>query len=376
MRKVMSIVGARPQFVKAAAIDRAFQRVGHVKHILLHTGQHYDEAMSQVFFDELGIPPADMNLGVGSGRHGQQTARMLEGVERALIEHRPESLILYGDTNSTVAGALAAAKLHVPIAHVEAGLRSFNKAMPEEVNRILCDHCSTWLFCPTAAAVRNLEREGFRFTPEGSPSMDRPHVHMTGDVMLDSSLHFAAIAVQRSDVLQRLGIATDEYMLATIHRDFNTDDPNRLLAICSALQECSGSNDLPVIMPVHPRTRERILRLESEGHSLTGNNAQLRLIPPVGYLDMIELERNARLILTDSGGVQKEAYFFKKPCVVLRPETEWVELVEHGQASLVDADPQRIQEAVGAFLKHGIPSCEPLYGDGHAAETIVRCLIE
>lgn len=372
----MSIVGARPQFVKAAAIDRAFHRVGHVKHILLHTGQHYDAAMSQVFFDELGIPPADINLGVGSGPHGQQTARMLEGIERALIEHRPDALILYGDTNSTVAGALAAAKLHVPIAHVEAGLRSFNMAMPEEVNRVVCDHCSTWLFCPTAAAVRNLEREGFSVAPDGPPSIDHPHVLMTGDVMLDSSMHFAAIAAQRSDILDRLGVISNAYLLATIHRDFNTDDPRRLLAICGALRSCSASHAIPVVVPVHPRTRERILRLQADGLWMLDDDTQLRLIPPVGYLDMIELERHARLILTDSGGVQKEAYFFNKPCVVLRPETEWVELVEHGQARLVDAEPHRIQDAVGAFLKNGVPSCQPLYGDGHAADAIVRCMIE
>lgn len=376
MRNVMSIVGARPQFVKAAAIDRAIRSLQGAQHTILHTGQHYDEAMSQVFFDELGIPQASINLGVGSGPHGQQTARMLEGIERALIEHRPEVLVLYGDTNSTVAGALAAAKLHVPIAHVEAGLRSFNRAMPEEVNRVVCDHCSTWLFCPTEAAVRNLEREGFSTNPTGQASIDHPHVRMTGDVMQDSSLHFAALAAQRSEVLMRLGLTSSGFMLATIHRDFNTDDPQRLLAICTALRECASAHNMPVVLPVHPRTRERILRLQADGRWRTEDDTLLRMTSPVGYLDMIELERNARLILTDSGGVQKEAYFFSKPCVVLRPETEWVELVEYGQARLVDSDPQRIKEAVEAFLKNGIPSCAPLYGDGHAAEAIVRYLTE
>lgn len=370
MRTLLSIVGARPQFVKAAALDRAIAADKGLRHLLLHTGQHYDDAMSRIFFEELGIPAADIHLGVGSGRHGEQTARMIQGIEQALLEHRPDALILYGDTNSTLAGAVAAAKLHVPIAHVEAGLRSFNKAMPEEVNRVLCDHCSTWLFCPTATAVANLALEGFRTVEHPHPSPDSPSVCLSGDVMLDNSLHFAAIAAQRSKLLEALGLEPQGYFLATIHRDFNTDDPARLRTIITALTEASARHGLSVVIPLHPRTKARLSPLGLEEAVRAG----LRVIPPAGYLDMIELERNARLIITDSGGVQKEAYFFHRPCVVLRPETEWVELIDHGQAVLADADPQRVAEAVSRFMEQGLPECPPLYGDGHAAEAIIKAL--
>jgi len=364
-------VGARPQFVKAAALHRAASAREGVRHLILHTGQHYDDAMSRVFFDELAIPAADVHLGVGSGSHGEQTARMLQGIEQALQTHRPDVLVLYGDTNSTLAGAVAASKLHVPIAHVEAGLRSYNKAMPEEVNRVLCDHCSTWLFCPTATAVANLVREGFAPGPVTSPGPDHPAVVLSGDVMFDNSLHFAAMAANRSTVLAELGLGPQGFFLATIHRDFNTDDEARLQRILGALQAVAARHAMPVVVPLHPRTRARLALLGMDAGQLPG----MHIIPPVGYLDMIQLERHARLVLTDSGGVQKEAYFFQRPCVVLRPGTEWVELVEHGQAALADADPHLVEAAVDRFLRDGLPACAPLYGDGDAAGLICDTLL-
>lgn len=374
MRDWLSVVGARPQFVKAAAIDRAIQAHGGIRHRLLHTGQHYDDAMSGVFFSELGIPRPQVDLGVGSGPHGSQTALMIAGIEQVLMEQRPELVVAYGDTNSTLAAAIAATKLGVPVAHVEAGLRSFNKGMPEEVNRILCDHCSTWLFCPTPAAVRNLAREGFGTAQIERATAQTPAIHLAGDVMQESSLHFAALAEQRSDVLRRSGLQPDRYMLATVHRDFNADDPERLVRILVALHASAAEHALPMILPLHPRTAAQVARLESDGRWARSSDGWLRLIDPVGYLDMIALERNTRLVLTDSGGVQKEAYFFQKPCVVLRPETEWVELVETGQARLVDADPVLLQEAVNDFLRNGAPHRPGLYGDGRAAARIVQAL--
>jgi UDP-GlcNAc3NAcA epimerase len=363
----LSVVGARPQFIKAAAIDRAIARISGMTHSVLHTGQHYDERMSQVFFDELGIPKADIDLGVGSGPHGAQTARMLAGIEEALIKLQPDAVLLYGDTNSTLAGAMAAAKLHLPIAHIEAGLRSFRKSMPEEINRVLCDHCSTWLFCPTQLAVENLVREGFRNDSHGEATSDNPRLLMCGDVMYDNSLHFSGMAAERSTILEEYGLKSGDYFLATVHRDHNTDAPNRLSAIMLALAQAAVDHRFPLVLPMHPRTRDR---LQAEG-SLASLGDRIRILPPIGYLDMLALERHARLIVTDSGGVQKESFFFDKPCVVLRAETEWVELVEHGQAVLTDADPQRIRNAIAGFMEQGKPACPPLYGDGRAADRII-----
>lgn len=374
MKDLLSVVGARPQFVKAAAIDRAARLHGGIRHRLLHTGQHYDEAMSGSFFRDLGIPQPTIDLGVGSGSHGWQTARMMEGIERVLMEARPDALVLYGDTNSTLAASIAAAKLGVPVAHVEAGLRSYNRAMPEEINRVVCDHCSTWLFCPTESAVQNLLREGLGRNKGEQPSAANPLIELSGDVMYDSTVHFAGLAAERSDALGRLGLTRETYLLATVHRDFNTDDPERLVRIARALLDSALTLGLPVILPVHPRTSSRIEALNSDGRWPIPEESPLRIVPPANYLDMIELERSAALVITDSGGVQKEAYFFKRPCVVLRPETEWVELVEHGQAALVDADPERIRTAIARFLKEGMPLVNGLYGDGKAAERIVEVL--
>ena len=377
--RVLTVIGARPQIIKAAAISHAVQGEfkGRITETLLHTGQHYDSNMSQVFFDELGIPRADISLGVGSGPHGVQTARMIEGIEKELQTGRHDVVLLYGDTNSTLAGAVAGAKLHIPVAHVEAGLRSFNKAMPEEVNRILCDHCSTWLFCPTETAVENLRREGFRKGTKAQPTADRPFVAASGDVMYDNSMRFSALAAEHSSILARLRTSEGNFILATVHRDHNTDDPVRINAIFSTLLELHDRHGLPVVLPLHPRTRKMMESLLTvELHAALLASPGFHLVPPVGFLDMIALERNAKLVVTDSGGVQKEAYFFNKPVVVLRPETEWVELVTRGQAVLADADPVRIEAAATAFLREGVPPCPPIFGNGHAAEAICNILLE
>ncbi len=344
--KILSIVGARPQFIKAAPVSRVL-RQRHTE-VLVHTGQHYDHNMSAVFFEELDIPEPAYNLGVGSGPHGQQTGRMLETIEQVLLDERPDWVLVYGDTNSTLAGALAAVKLHMPVAHVEAGLRSFNRRMPEEHNRVLTDHVADLLFCPTQTAVDNLAREGIT-----------RGVHNVGDVMYDAVLHNIGIAEQRSTILNRLGLKPGRYLLATVHRAENTDDPVRLAAIIEALRAVSE----PIVFPAHPRARSALAKLGSSPP------ANVQLIEPVGYLDMLLLEKHARLILTDSGGVQKEAYFFGVPCVTLREETEWVETVETGWNIVVGTDPEQIAAAVGQPSPVGIPP--RLFGDGWAGARII-----
>lgn len=318
--KIVTIVGARPQFIKVAPVSRELRKAHH--EVLVHTGQHYDDAMSAVFFRELDIPEPDYNLGVGSGTHGEQTGEMLKRIEPVLLAERPDWVLVYGDTNSTLAGALAAAKLHIPVAHVEAGLRSFNRNMPEEINRILTDHISDLLLCPTWTAVENLRREGIT---EG--------VHLVGDVMHEALLWAAERARTKSTILERLGLSEREYLLATVHRAENTDDPARLQAILDAFMAL----DEIVVFPVHPRTQARLNAL---GFSV--NISRLKLIPPVGYLDMVRLEQAACAILTDSGGIQKEAYWLGVPCITLRDETEWVETLEGGANVLVGADRERI----------------------------------
>jgi UDP-GlcNAc3NAcA epimerase len=376
--RLLTVIGARPQIIKAAAMSRAIANhaKGRITETLLHTGQHYDANMSQVFFDELGIPQADINLSIGSGGHGVMTARMIEGIEEVLLKKEHDVVLLYGDTNSTLAGAIAAAKLHVPIAHVEAGLRSFNKHMPEEVNRIVCDHCSTWLFCPTDTAVENLRREGFTQNT-AAPSADNPQVVQCGDVMYDNSLHFAALAEQGSVMLKDLGLTKGEFVLVTVHRDHNTDDPVRLNNIFRTLLDLHVRHALPFVLPLHPRTRKMLdASLAPELRAILARSPRFHLVPPAGFLDMIALESGARLVITDSGGVQKEAYFFGKPCVILRPETEWVELVARDQAMLADADPERITTACDRYLQQGVPPCPPLFGDGHASERICDELLK
>ncbi len=357
MTKILSVVGARPQFVKAAAVSSVLRSTPGLREVLVHTGQHYDDNMSEVFFRELSIPRPDLNLGIGSGGHGEQTGRMLEALESAIQAEKPDWVLVYGDTNSTLAGALAAAKLRVPVAHVEAGLRSFNRAMPEEINRVAVDHVSDLLFAPTAAAVRNLEREGLR----------GERVVRTGDVMYDAMLRFVALAGERSGILAALGLQPRGYLLATVHRAENTDRPDRLRAIFAGLGAVSAR--LPVVVPLHPRTRKMLV--EAGIVALSG----LRLIDPLGYLDMLQLERHARLVATDSGGVQKEAYFNCVPCVTLREETEWVELVEAGWNRLVaPASAQAVEMGLASALESVVPEWLPLYGDGRSAQAIVASL--
>lgn len=347
--KILTIVGARPQFIKAAPVSKALRAAGH-EEVLIHTGQHYDHRMSQVFFDEMDIPRPDVNLEIGSGSHGKQTGEMLMAIEHEVQAHRPDWVLVYGDTNSTLAGALAAAKLNVPVAHVEAGLRSHNREMPEEHNRVLTDHCSELLFCPTRTAVTLLASEGIT-----------RGVELVGDTMYDAVLRFASLAKKQSTVLQDLGVTPRAYLLATVHRPYNTDAPSILRQIVRAfgeIEEC-------IVFPVHPRTRDRLTGL---GESLPSN---VRLIEPVGYLDMLALQQSARLILTDSGGIQKEAFFFEVPCVTLRPETEWVETVEAGWNVLVNTDGPSILHAV---TQRTWPQGSPpaVFGDGHAATKIAQ----
>ena len=440
--KIATIIGARPQFIKAATISRAIAEhnrnapASAIEETLIHTGQHYDDDMSAIFFRELEIPEPKYNLNIGSGSHGMQTGQMLAAIEKVLIEEKPDWVLIYGDTNSTLAGALAAAKLHIPIAHVEAGLRSFNRHMPEEINRIVADQLSTLLLCPSQVAVNNLAAEGiggnamvrqahhdtFSCPPlegvgGGSPSPNTlpltPNVIITGDVMADALQFAATKAAAQSDIVERLDLKPQGYILATVHRAENTDDPKRLSNIMAALSELAERE--PVILPLHPRTKKilertsnlehrtlnveprtlnieqsssvepRTLNIEQsssveprtlnvEPRTLNIERPSLRIIDPLGYFDIIALEGSARMLLTDSGGMQKEAYWLKVPCITLRDETEWVETVASGWNILTGADRDRIVTAVRSFKS---PSDHPpLYGDGQAAEKILSILCQ
>ncbi len=350
--RIFSVVGARPQFVKAAPVSRAL-RERH-EETLVHSGQHYDRAMSDVFFQQLGVPEPDFTLGVGSGPHGQQTGAMLGLLEELFVEHSPDAVLVYGDTNTTLAGGLAAAKLGIPVVHVEAGLRSFNRAMPEEVNRVVVDHLSELLFCPTRVAADNLSAEGIR-----------SGVHVVGDVMIDTLRVFAEHTAG-TDALRSFDVTPGGYYLATVHRASNTDDPAALAALIEGL---SGV-DAPVLWAVHPRTRKRLVEFGLEGAVATAAN--IRVLDPPPYLETIALLSSARALLTDSGGMQKEAYFLGVPCVTLREETEWVETVELGWNTLAGTDPALIvATAVAARRPDQRP---PVYGDGHAAERIAEVI--
>jgi UDP-GlcNAc3NAcA epimerase len=378
MIKIVTIIGARPQIIKAAALSRAIKThfSDQLHEIIVHTGQHYDENMSEVFFRELGIPKPDYNLNVGSASHGVQTARMIEGIEAILIKEKPAWLVLYGDTNSTLAGAVAASKINIPIAHIEAGLRSFNKAMPEEINRILCDHCSTLLFSPTETGFKNLVQEGFN--PENQPlfTADNPRIYHCGDVMYDNSLHFAELAMQQSQVLKNNQLIADQYILCTIHRNNNTDEPERLQQIFESLLEIVKQSGKRIALPLHPRTAKLLkTNLSPECYQDVISNPLVHLMEPVSFLDMIALEQNASYIITDSGGVQKEAYFFKKPCIILRPETEWKEIVEVGAAQIADASKTKILNAWNRFMEVPPMDFPLIFGDGQAARFIAEELI-
>lgn len=354
--KILTVVGARPQFIKAAAVSRALARRRDVEEVLVHTGQHFDKMMSAVFFEELGIHAPAYNLAIAGGGHGEMTGRMLEALERVLLDERPDWVLIYGDTNSTLAAALAASKLHIPIAHVEAGLRSFNMRMPEELNRIVADRLSTLLLCPTAVAMENLRREG---TSNG--------VHQVGDVMYDVALYFARAAEQHASLLDRLGLPPKGYALATCHRAETTDNAAALEGVMSGLAEIA--RQLPVVLPLHPRTRARLAE-----HALTERLSGVHLIEPVSYLDMVTLEKHAAVIITDSGGVQKEAFFYGVPCVTIRSETEWVETIEAGWNVLVGTDATAMKAAVESRNEWPRQHVQP-YGDGDAANRIVELLL-
>jgi len=359
MKKILTVIGARPQFIKASVVSKALARTGSVEEVLIHTGQHHDANMSDVFFSELEMPAPKYNLGVHGGRHGAMTGQMLGAIEAVIVDEQPDAVLVYGDTNSTLAGALAAAKLHTPVAHVEAGLRSFNMRMPEEINRILTDRISTWLFTPTAAAAQHLRSEGFA---DGQ-------IFPVGDVMYDVALHFGERVSATGGNLGRLGVPAGGYILATVHRAENTDNPARLRVIVAAL--IATAEKWPVVWPLHPRTRGVL-----ERHGLIEKLADSRvhLIEPVGYLAMIQLEKYSALVVTDSGGVQKEAYFFQVPCVTMRDETEWGELVEAGWNRLAPPDDSyRVIAAIRDALGTRGHDVSP-YGGGDAADKIAARL--
>jgi UDP-GlcNAc3NAcA epimerase len=377
--KIVTIIGARPQIIKAAALSRAIRTKypEQIEEIIVHTGQHYDENMSEVFFEELDIPKPDYNLSVGSASHGVQTARMIEGIEEILVKEKPDYIVLYGDTNSTLAGAVAASKLHVPVAHIEAGLRSFNKSMPEEINRILCDHCSTLLFSPTKTGFDNLVKEGFNPRAIVPFHADNPCIYHCGDVMFDNSLHFASIAEDNSPVLTKHKLIPNTFILSTIHRDNNTDQPERLNSIFRALLEISKLSGQQIVLPIHPRTIKMLPhKLEKVLFERVISNSEILIIPPASFLDMIVLEKNASMVITDSGGVQKEAYFFEKPCIILRSETEWKEIVEVGAAIIANADEERIITAWKSFQHNDNLKFTPVFGNGKAAEFICEELLK
>jgi UDP-GlcNAc3NAcA epimerase len=348
--KIVTVLGARPQFIKAAPVSRVL-RQRHTE-LIIHTGQHYDANMSDIFFEELNIPKPDYHLGVGSGSHGKQTGEMLIKIEEVVLKEKPDYVLVYGDTNSTLAGALVAAKLHIPVIHVEAGLRSFNKKMPEEINRIMTDHVSEFLFCPTDTAVENLKKENIT-----------RNVINVGDVMYDAVLYNQELAQQKSTILADLGLQPKQYHLITIHRAENTDDIDNMKNILEAFSQI----DEMKVWPIHPRTKHKLAEYGLDAASIPN----LKIIEPVGYLDMLTLESNAKKIITDSGGVQKEAYFMKVPCVTVREQTEWVETLESEANILVGTDVQKIVEAVKKDVN---PVYANVFGDGKAAEKIVAAI--
>ncbi len=378
-KRIVTIVGARPQIIKSSAISRVIQNQfkDELEEIIVHTGQHYDENMSQVFFQEMGIPQPNYNLNVGSGSHGAQTAKMLEGLEEIFLTEKPSAVLVYGDTNSTIAGALAATKIHIPVIHVEAGLRSFNKAMPEEVNRIACDHMSTLLFTPSITGLENLKNEGFKLHDGHKATANHPKVYHCGDVMFDNSLYFSDVSDQNSTILEQIGIEKNKYILTTIHRDSNTDIAENMEQIFSALYEIQENSGFDIVLPIHPRTKSKMKdQLSAQLYGKIENNNHFKIVPPAGFIDIISLEKNARLIITDSGGLQKEAFFFEKPCLILRPQTEWVEIVENGNAILVDASKKRILEGFDNLIEKTDFTYPQLYGNGQAAQFICEKIIE
>ena len=376
MTNILTIIGARPQIIKAAAISRIIRAEfsESICEEILHTGQHYDHNMSQIFFDEMNIPKPDYQLQISTELQGEQCAQMITGIEKILISKKPDIVVVYGDTNSTLAASVAASKLQIPLAHIEAGLRSYNNTMPEELNRIYCDYASTLLFCPTQIAIDNLKKENITHADTDKFDINHKGVFLSGDVMYDNALHYGKIAGFKSGIIGKLGLKTGEYLLCTLHRNYNTDNSERLYNIFKALNEICTKYNIEIILPIHPRTTH-IINKTQELQQLLNNNKQIRLIDAVSYFDMIKLQQNSQLILTDSGGLQKEAYFFRKPCIVLRSETEWKELLSSGNAIIADANPELIMKAYESFIHNETNiSYLPLYGDGNAARFICNIL--
>lgn len=372
--RIITVIGARPQIIKAAALSRVILNdFQDIEEIIVHTGQHYDKNMSDVFFTELEIPRPQINLKVGSSSHGAQTALMIEKIEKVMLEYSPDAVIVYGDTNSTLATAIAASKLHIPIVHIESGLRSFNKKMPEEVNRILCDHVSTLLFSPTKSGFNNLLKEGFSKENSNNASADYPNIYHCGDIMYDNSLYFSKLSDENSDILKKLNLRNEKFILATVHRNDNTDSKIKLTDLFSTFLQITEIHQLKIILPLHPRTSKMMEQLlDSKILNKIQNSNLLTIIDPASFLDMIALEKNAELIITDSGGVQKEAYFFKKPCIILRPQTEWVEIVETKSAVISDTNSKIILEATKRFLSNPDLKFPEVFGNGNAASFIAK----
>lgn len=376
--KIVTIVGARPQIIKAAAVSRAIKNSfgNTIEEIIVHTGQHYDKNMSAVFFEELNIPKEKYNLNAGSQSHAQQTAVIMTELEKVLLMEKPDAVLVFGDTNSTLAAAITASKLFIPVVHVEAGLRSFNKKMPEEINRIVCDHVSTLLFAPTATAVKNLKAEGFSVSDKPVYTIDNPAVFHCGDVMFDNSIYFRQEAERKSTVAENIGVSKDNFVLVTIHRDSNTDNEINLLRIFKAIMEISDEKNVDFVIPLHPRTRKMMHSLLSKSFlKKIEDNKKVRIIPPVSFLDMIALEANCKLVMTDSGGVQKESYFFNKPCIILRNETEWLELVKQGTAKVCGTNKTKIKNAFTYYNKKTDLNFPPIFGDGKAADFICKQIV-
>ncbi len=379
MLKIVTIIGARPQIIKAAALSRVIQKnyKNSIKEVIVHTGQHYDTKMSQVFIDELNIPAPNYNFGVGSSTHGAQTGKMIREIEEILFQEDPDYVIIYGDTNSTLAGAIAASKMNIPVLHIEAGLRSYNKSMPEEINRIMADHVSTILFTPTQTGLDNLVKEGFSATTSKPFTQDNPGLMHCGDVMYDNSLYFKKLAFEKSKVIKDYKLNKKEFILCTVHRDNNTDDPERLNSIFSTLNELSLANKVEIVMPLHPRTSRAIEEsLDNTVDEAINRNPLFKLLPPVSFLDMILLESQCQMVITDSGGVQKEAFFFKKPSIILRTETEWKEIVDAGVGIVTDIKKDMIFDAYVHFKSDAENLQYPsIFGDGNAAGFICQTIL-
>lgn len=356
--KIITIVGARPQFVKAAALSREIKKYDSIEEIIVHTGQHFDDKMSSIFFDEMDIPKPQYNLNINGLSHGAMTGQMLEGIEKILLSEKPDLVLVYGDTNSTLAGALAASKMHIKVAHVEAGLRSFNMEMPEEINRILTDRISSYLFCPTTTAIDNLKNEGF--------DKFKTQIINSGDVMEDAARFYAKLADEKSNILKQLNLVKGDFLLATIHRAENTDNPQNLKNLVHSLNEIHQTHQ--VVLPLHPRTRKII--------EASGLVTHFTIIEPVGYFDMIQLLKNCSLVITDSGGLQKEAFFFRKFCITTREQTEWVELVDNGYNFIVGTNAQLITQTFNTLLGKSFPEAKNLYGNGEACASICKHLLE